>query len=141
MKKYIFPLLILLVTISCSNDDPVEIKSLEFRVAETEPADSLQKMRMKFTDRIFYLHEKSELSEAHIVATKMVDWNDSEAIELKFNEEGARLLAELTRSNIGKRIGMILNGELVTAPIVQAEIPNGTALIPLLRKDDNDNRL
>lgn len=135
MKKYIFPFLTLIMIVSCSSDDPVEIKSLEFRVAETEPADSLQEMAMKFTDQVFYLHEKSELSEAHIVATNMVDWNDSEAIEVKFNEEGTRLFAELTRSNIGKRIGMVLNGELVTAPIVQAEIPSGTALIPLLRKD------
>jgi preprotein translocase subunit SecD len=128
-----------MIIISCSSSGQVEIKSLEFRVAETEPADSLEERAMKYTGQVFYLHKKSELSEAHIVATKMVDWNDSEAIELKFNDEGTRLLAELTRNNIGKRIGMVLNGELVTAPIVQAEIPNGTALIPLLRRDSKDN--
>lgn len=136
MKKYLYSVLTLMIIISCGSADKVEIKSLEFRIAETEPADSLEEQTMKYTGQVFYLHKKSDLSEANITATKMVDWNDSEAIELKFNEEGTKLLAELTRNNIGKRIGMVLNGELVSAPIVRAEIPNGTALIPILKKDN-----
>jgi preprotein translocase subunit SecD len=134
MKKFMFVVPALIMFAACNNSEPLKINTLEFRLAETEPADSLEKFTFELSGEVFYLHTKSEISEAHISASKMVAWNNSEAIEIKFNEEGTKLFAELTRNNIGKRIGMVLNGELVSAPIVQAEIQSGKALVPLVKK-------
>lgn len=50
-------------------------------------------------------------------------------VALQFNDEGADLFAELTRANIGKRIGIFIDGELISAPAVQSEIPGGQAVI------------
>jgi len=50
-------------------------------------------------------------------------------ISLEFNDEGAALFAALTRKNIGKPIAIFLDGEPISIPTVQQEIPNGQAVI------------
>lgn len=50
-------------------------------------------------------------------------------VSLRFDAEGAKLFAELTKKNIGKQIAILLDGEIISAPTVQAEIPNGQAVI------------
>lgn len=50
-------------------------------------------------------------------------------VALKFDDEGTRLFAELTKANIGKSIAIYLDGQVISAPTVQAEITNGEAVI------------
>jgi len=50
-------------------------------------------------------------------------------ISLKFNDEGTKLLSELTQKNVGKTIAIFLNGQLASAPRVETEITNGEAVI------------
>jgi len=50
-------------------------------------------------------------------------------VALRFDTEGAKLFAELTKKNLGKTIAIVLDGEILSAPRVQAEITNGEAVI------------
>jgi len=50
-------------------------------------------------------------------------------VSLRFDSEGANLFAELTKKNLGKTIAIVLDGEIISAPRVQAEITNGEAVI------------
>lgn len=50
-------------------------------------------------------------------------------VALQFNDEGRELFSQLTRANIGKRIGIFIDGQLISAPVVQTEIPGGQAVI------------
>jgi protein-export membrane protein SecD len=50
-------------------------------------------------------------------------------ISLQFDSEGTKLFADLTKKNLGKTIGIFLDGNLIEAPTVQAEITNGEAVI------------
>ena len=50
-------------------------------------------------------------------------------VALQFNDEGRDLFADITRRNIGKRVGIFIDGELLSAPMVQSEIPGGQAVI------------
>ena len=50
-------------------------------------------------------------------------------ISIQFNSEGTELFKELTAQNIGRRIAIFLDGELIVAPVVQTAIPNGQAVI------------
>lgn len=50
-------------------------------------------------------------------------------VSLTFNEDGAKLFAELTKANIGKTIAIFLDGEVISAPVVRDEIRNGKAVI------------
>lgn len=51
------------------------------------------------------------------------------AVQITFNEEGAKLFEEITRRNIDKRLGVFLDNRPITAPMVQQTIVGGQATI------------
>ena len=50
-------------------------------------------------------------------------------VSLEFTEEGKKLFAEATKNNIGKQIAIVLDDEIVSAPVVNTEITDGNAMI------------
>ena len=50
-------------------------------------------------------------------------------VSLEFNDEGAKIFAEMTKNNINKTIAIYLDGAPISVPKVNEEIPNGKAQI------------
>src|SRR5438876_196206 len=50
-------------------------------------------------------------------------------IEFGFNDEGAGLFRDITKENVGKRLAIILDGEVKSAPVIKGPIPGGTGVI------------
>lgn len=50
-------------------------------------------------------------------------------VSLELNEEGTKLFAEITKRNIGKTVAIFLDGQPISIPTVQTEIPDGQAVI------------
>jgi preprotein translocase subunit SecD len=50
-------------------------------------------------------------------------------IDIALNENGAKRFAEVTRTNLHKRLAIIIDGQLYSAPMIQSEIPGGRAVI------------
>lgn len=50
-------------------------------------------------------------------------------VGLQFNEEGKKIFGDLTRVNVGKRLGIFLDNLPITIPVVQQEITDGNAVI------------
>jgi preprotein translocase subunit SecD len=50
-------------------------------------------------------------------------------VDVTFNEDGAKKFSDITAQNIGKRIAILVNGKVYTAPIVRTRIAGGRAHI------------
>jgi len=50
-------------------------------------------------------------------------------VSLQFDKEGSDLFAELTKKNLNKPIAIFLDGQIISQPVVQAEILGGRAVI------------
>ncbi len=50
-------------------------------------------------------------------------------VVLVFDEEGKKLFAEITKRNIDKQVAILLDGEIITDPVVRSEILDGRAEI------------
>lgn len=50
-------------------------------------------------------------------------------VVLEFDRQGTEIFARMTKENIGKTIGIFLDGRLISAPVVQEEITDGQAVI------------
>ncbi len=50
-------------------------------------------------------------------------------VSLQFNDEGSKLFAEITKRNVGKQVAIFLDGNVLSAPMVQTEILGGRAVI------------
>lgn len=50
-------------------------------------------------------------------------------VSLSLNSKGAEIFANLTATNIGKRLAIVLDGKVVSAPTIRSAIPGGQAMI------------
>ena len=50
-------------------------------------------------------------------------------VSLTFTPEGAKKFEEVTRQNIGKRLAIVLDGRVYTAPVIRQAITGGQAVI------------
>lgn len=50
-------------------------------------------------------------------------------VSVRFTAEGGELFADITRSNVGEQLGIFLDGELLSAPVINEAITGGTAVI------------
>lgn len=50
-------------------------------------------------------------------------------VRLQFDDSGTKLFSDLTSANLGKPIAIILDGQVISAPTVQAHITTGVAVI------------
>ncbi len=55
--------------------------------------------------------------------------NQGPQISLQFNSDGARKFARVTGGNVGKKLAILLDGNVKSAPNIQERIPNGSAVI------------
>lgn len=61
-----------------------------------------------------------------------VEWANQSitpSIGITFTDEGGKIFAELTKTNINKKIGIFLDNQLISAPNVREEITDGSAEI------------
>lgn len=70
------------------------------------------------------------LSRASLVfANGTAQVSGTPTVRVDFNSEGAKMFADITKSNVGKQVAIFLDGALVSAPVVQEPITDGTAII------------
>lgn len=50
-------------------------------------------------------------------------------VSLQFNSEGAKKFGEITAGNVGKRLAIVLDGKVQSAPRIREAIPSGEAMI------------
>lgn len=98
-----------------------ETPLLEFRLQETDEAGEV-------------VYAPTGLSGRH-VARAQLDFGQATGpfseplVLLRFDSEGARLFESITRENVGEVLGIFLDGEAISTPVIREAIPGGTATI------------
>ncbi|WP_337518335.1 protein translocase subunit SecD, partial [Megasphaera sp.] len=62
-------------------------------------------------------------------AKEQIDQGHKNVVAIEFTDEGAKKFADLTASNVGHKIGIYLDGDLLTNPVVNEPITGGKAVI------------
>jgi preprotein translocase subunit SecD len=62
-------------------------------------------------------------------ATSHADALGQPVIEINFTENGGKRIAEVTRQNVGKRLAIVIDGKLCSAPNIHEPISGGTVQI------------
>jgi SecD/SecF fusion protein len=50
-------------------------------------------------------------------------------VSIRFNPEGAKIFADVTAANVGRRLAIVLDGKVQSAPNIKEAIPSGEAVI------------
>ena len=62
-------------------------------------------------------------------AKEQIDNGKKNVVAIEFTDEGAQKFADLTAANVGHKISITLDGEVLTAPVVNEAITGGKAVI------------
>ena len=62
-------------------------------------------------------------------ANPSMDQNNQPVVSIRFDTSGARKFGELTSKNVGKRFAIVLDGEVISAPVVREAITGGSGQI------------
>ena len=57
------------------------------------------------------------------------DQNNRPAVSFRFNPAGARKFGDYTANNIGNPFAIVLDNEVISAPVIQSHIPGGSGII------------
>jgi len=103
--------------------------AVEFRLAQTEPGEGLTEMTFDPTGEKLYLHDEVLIDNTDISSAEATEWEGEYVVDLTFTEPGREKLARVTGQHITERMGMVVDGRLLSAPRINAAITQGRAVI------------
>lgn len=112
-----------------SNQESVKQAKLEFRAAQKDSVVNFIRMRISKTGDVLYVHPSTDLDQSSLTDAQAENMGEQYVVRLTFNQDGQNKLNELTVQNIGKHVGILIDGVLVSAPLVRAPLTDGVALI------------
>ena len=79
----------------------------------------------------FYVLEQAPVvtGEELVDAQPAFDQNGRPAVNFRFNPTGARAFGNYTAANIGNPFAIVLDNEVISAPVIQSHIPGGSGII------------
>ncbi len=82
-------------------------------------------------DGVFYTIEAAPVvtGEELVDAQPSFDQNGRPAVSFRFNTSGARKFGDYTLENIGAPFAIVLDDEVISAPVIQSHIPGGSGII------------
>ena len=80
---------------------------------------------------VFFKLEKAPVvtGEELVDAQPSFDQNGRAAVSFRFNTSGARKFGTYTAENIGSPFAIVLDDEVISAPVIQSHIPGGSGII------------
>ena len=91
----------------------------EVRLAEDKPAPGLHEAKLSGSGRFVYLHPEIIVTNSDIAAARAVPDGGPEqySIDVEFNASGAEKMRAATGNHIGKPVAILLDGQVVMAPV------------------------
>ncbi|WP_209503496.1 MULTISPECIES: protein translocase subunit SecD [unclassified Ruegeria] len=82
-------------------------------------------------NEVYYNIESAPVvtGEELVDAQPSFDQNGRPAVNFRFNTSGARKFGDYTRDNIGAPFAIVLDDEVISAPVIQSHIPGGSGII------------
>ena len=104
---------------------------LEFRQANDKEMPGLIKKHIEGTKDVVYLHKKEKLNNTHILSAIVEEDNNTggASILITFNDEGKKLFSKITQRLINKKLAILVDGKVLSAPTIMQAITEGKAQI------------
>jgi len=98
--------------------------AFEMRLAETQPATGLVEAAVPDSPTKVYLHREAIVTNADVVEARVISGITSANfnVAVTFNSAGAAKMARATASHLNKPVAILINGRVIAAPVVRAQI-------------------
>jgi SecD/SecF fusion protein len=115
-------------------DDPSYIRTLlgttakmTFHWAANAETSGVIKAQGMTEGEVYTLEERVALEGQHIKDANLVfsQENGQPVVSFELDKEGARLFGEMTKNNIGRSLAIVLDDQVITAPVIRSVIAGG----------------
>lgn len=98
---------------------------------ESEPGVGEEILPSLDEEGLFYTLDRNPVvtGEQLVDAQPSFDQNGQPAVNFRFNTQGARAFGDYTAANIGSPFAIVLDDEVISAPVIQSHIPGGSGII------------
>ncbi len=102
----------------------------EVRLAEENPASGLRAAGISQSGRTIYLHQDVIVTNGDIVRAQVVQDGAASrfSVSVEFSTEGADKMFRATQNHIGRPLAILIDGEVVIAPVVRAQISTSAVI-------------
>ena len=128
MKKMIV-LFILVLTGCATMPTTSQAVTLEFCPGSQFPMEGLTEMTVVGTDRKVYISQDVVVSNNDIAFAQVIEGFGSPQILIVFTKAGTGKFSRATENNIGRLLGIVIDGRLFSAPIVRLTISTPRMII------------
>ena len=101
---------------------------LEFRRAQQVPGEGLTESVVEGNGKEIWLRKEVGLSNEHVASARAMA-DDPQVVEIALTDEGAQRFAALTQEHKGQLLAIILDGKVISAPVIRDEITGGRAIL------------
>jgi preprotein translocase subunit SecD len=132
MKLLVILSIVFLQLTTCNEEEKKPISKnaqIAFRFAENEAVDGYEERELD--GKKIYLNPKTEITQKDIdfVIKSHDEYSNMPIVLLEMNPEGTKKFAALTAGNLKKMLAILVNNEILMAPIIQQEITEGKVQI------------
>ena len=110
-------------TVFAESNDKITIS---FHGVVASPAPDDIPYQTKDNNETIFVSKTPTISDEYIDNIQYTD----EYIKVKLTKEGDKLFYDFTKANLGKRMVVMINGKIATAPVIRSPIIGGGALLP-----------
>ena len=109
--------------------DVIAAVRFEVRLAEESPAAGLREATVSDSNRKVYLHQDVLVTNGDIAQAQVVrDTADAFGVVVTFHAAGARKMAEATRAHVGKPLAILIDGEVISCPVIRGPVSTSAVL-------------
>lgn len=122
---------------------------LEIRLAEENPAPGLSMAVVTGSDRQIYLHPSALATHADIASAGVIAWNGAVTprggdgrgspgfgVAVRFTDPAAARLATATGAHLGRPIAILVDGRVISAPVLRSAIGNAGVINGAFSEED-----
>jgi preprotein translocase subunit SecD len=111
---------------------------IEIREAESAPAKGLRQARVMNTEERIYLYPRPVITNSDIIeaSARKNLYGDNYGVEVILSSQGAQKMIRLSRARIGKQLAILIDGRVISVPIVISEISDKVAIVGSFTKEE-----
>ena len=110
---------------------------LQFRLADDNETTGWKKMEVSGTDVSVFVSNEVSLNGAHVEKVSFYkDERGNPSVGLTLTEDGAKAMGVTTSKNLKKKLAIVLNGKVVSAPTIQSTIHKNVQITGQFNNED-----
>lgn len=110
--------------------------TLEFRLADDAETPGWQKMELPSSETPIFVSGEASLNGSQIEKVSFYkDANGSPSIGFTLTDDGAKAMEAITSRNLNKKLAIVLDGKVVSAPTIRSTITREVQLTGRFDKD------